>query len=142
MAVEVTIILTRMESSILFRNEEEWSSLWGFGRYNASGLQVFIDESLASFLFCRVKRVDLSNLRDEGVLEFNGVVERSMRRENIISLFREDVGEVSTKVWDRDFLGFLSLSELCQDGDFVDLFFQSSCQKVILTKRPVIFGRG
>ena len=122
MAVKVTIILTRTESSIFFWDEEEWSSLWGFGRYNVSHFQVFINKGLTGFLFGRVKRVDFSNLGDEGVLEFNSVIEGSMRRENIISLFGEDIGEISARGWDWDFLWFLSLSKLCRDGDLVDPF--------------------
>ena len=122
-AVEVMIILTRVESSIFFWNEEEQSSLWGFGRYNASSFQVFVNESLTSFLFSRIKRVDLHNLGDKGIFEFNGVIEGSMRRENIIHLFREDIGEISAKVGDWDFLWFLHLSELHRDGDFFDLLF-------------------
>ena len=123
MAVKVAIVLTQTECSILLWDEEEWGSLWGFGRYNASSFEMFIDESLAGLLFSRVKGVDLCNLWDKGILEFNGVIEGSMRRENIIGLFREDISKISAKVWDWDFLWFLSLSELCQDGDLVDLFF-------------------
>ena len=63
------------------------NSLWRFGGYDASSLQVFIDESLAGFLFGKIKRIDLRNLGDKGILEFNGVIEGSMRRENIISFF-------------------------------------------------------
>ena len=74
-----------MESSILLWNEEEWSSLWRFGGYNMSSLQVFIDESFASFLFSRIKRVGFHNLGDKGILEFNGVIKGSMRRENVKS---------------------------------------------------------
>ena len=111
-AVEVTIILARVESSILFQNEEEWSSLWGFGRYNAPSLQVFVNESFVGFLFSRMKRVDLRNLGDKGIFEFNGVIEGSMRREDIIHLFQEDISEISAKIRDWDFLWFLSLSEL------------------------------
>ena len=44
-----------------------------------SSLEVFIDEGFAHFSFGRVKRVDLGNLGDEGVLEFNGVIKGSMR---------------------------------------------------------------
>ena len=73
MAVKVAIVLTRVECSILFRNEEEWGSLWGFGEYNASGLKMFIDESLASFLFSRVKGIDLCDLGDKGIFEFEGM---------------------------------------------------------------------
>ena len=87
MAVKVAIILTRTECSILFQNEEEWGGLWGFGGYNVSGLKMFIDESLASFLFGRVKGVDFCNIWDKGILEFNGVIKGSMREENIIGLF-------------------------------------------------------
>ena len=87
MAVNVAIILTRTECSILFWNEEEWGSLWGFGGYNVSGLKMFFNESLAGFLFSRVKGVDIHNLWDKGILELNGVIKGSMRRKNIIGLF-------------------------------------------------------
>ena len=122
-AVKVAIILTRTECSILFWNKEEWGSLWGFGGYNASGLKMFIDESLAGFLFNRVKGVDFRNLLDKGILEFNGVIKGLMRGENMIGLFQEDISKISAEIWDWDFLWFLSLSKLCQDGDLVDLFF-------------------
>ena len=36
---------------------------------------MFIDEGLASFPFDRIKRVDLGNFGDEGVFEFNGMIE-------------------------------------------------------------------
>ena len=100
MAVKVVIILTRMECSILFQNEEEWGGLWRLGGYNASGLKMFIDESLASFLFGRVKGVDFRNLWDKGILEFIGVIKGSMRGKNVIGLFQEDISEISAKVWD------------------------------------------
>ena len=86
-AVKVAIILAGAECSILFQNEEEWGSLWGFGGYYSSSFKMFINESLASFLFGRVKRVDLRNLWDKGILELNGVIEGSMRGKNIIGLF-------------------------------------------------------
>ena len=142
MAVEGTIILARTESSIFFWDKEEWSSLWGFGGYNASRFQVFINESLTGFLFGRVKRVDFGNLGDERVLKFNGVIKGSMRGENIISFFREDIGEISTKVRDWDIFRFVSLGQLGRDCDLIDLLHRSPCPKAILTKRPVIFSRG
>ena len=73
---------------------------------------MFFDESLAGFLFGRVKGVDFCNLWDKGILEFDGMIEGSMRRKNIIGLFGEDIGEIGLKVWDWNFLWFLSLSEL------------------------------
>ena len=87
MAVKVAIVLTQMECSILLQDKEEWGSLWGFGRYNASSLEMSIDESLAGFLFSRVKRINFCDLGDKGVLEFNGVIKGSMRGKNIIGLF-------------------------------------------------------
>ena len=140
--VKVVIILARVESPILLWDKEEWGSLWGLGGYNLSGLQVFIDECFASLLFSSVKQVDLGNLGSKGVFEFNGVIERSMRRENVVSLLREDIGEVGAKFGDWDFLWFVSLGQLCRDCDFIVLFCRSSSLKAILTKRPVIFSRG
>ena len=77
-AVKGAIILAGTECSILFRNEEEWSGLWGFGGYNVSSLKMFIDESFASFLFSRVKRIDFRDLWDKGIFELNGVIEGLM----------------------------------------------------------------
>ena len=36
---------------------------------------MFIDESFTSLLFCGIERVYFCNLRDEGVFEFDGMVE-------------------------------------------------------------------
>ena len=54
---------------------------------------MFIDESSTSLFLSRVKRIYLRDLWDEGVLEFDGMVERVMWREDIIGLFREDVSK-------------------------------------------------
>ena len=54
---------------------------------------MFVDEGLAGLLLCWVERVYLSDLRDEGVLEFDGMVERTMWGKGVIGLFREDIGE-------------------------------------------------
>ena len=58
-----------------------------------SRLQMFIDEGLAGFLLCRIERVYFSNLRDKGVLEFDGMIERAMRGKDVVGLFRKDIGE-------------------------------------------------
>ena len=52
-----------------------------------SSLKMFVDESLASFLFGGVKRIDCRNLWDKGIFELNGVIEGSMRGKNIIGHF-------------------------------------------------------
>ena len=43
-------------------------------RYDASSLKMFFDESLAGLLLGRVKGVDVCDLWDKGILEFDGVV--------------------------------------------------------------------
>ena len=102
---------------------------------------MFIDEGFTSFPFGRIKRIDFGNLGDERVLEFNGMVKGSMRGKSVICFFQEDISEISAEVRDWNFPWFLGLSELRRDGDLDDLFARSSCQKVILTERPVIFSR-
>ena len=59
----------------------------------APRFQVFINEGLAGFLFCWVEWVYFSDFRNKGVLEFDGMIERAMWRENVIGLFREDIGK-------------------------------------------------
>ena len=58
-----------------------------------SRFQVFINECPAGFLFCQVEWVIFSNFGDEGVLEFDGMVERVMWREDVVGLFREDISK-------------------------------------------------
>ena len=102
---------------------------------------MFVDEGLTGLLLCWVERVYLSDLRDKGVLEFNGVIERTMWGKGVVGLFREDIDEGRAEVGDRDILWFIGLSELSRNSDLVDVFISSSCPKAILTKRPVIFDR-
>ena len=54
---------------------------------------MFIDEGLAGLFLCRVERVYFSDFRNEGVLEFDGMVERVMWGKDVIGLFREDIGK-------------------------------------------------
>ena len=102
---------------------------------------MFINGGFAGFLFCWVEQVYLSDLRNEGVLEFDGMIERAMWGKYVIGLFRKDIGKGRTEVGDRDVLWFVGLGELSRDGDLIDVFICSPCPKAILTKRPVIFGR-
>ena len=54
---------------------------------------MFVNEGLAGLLLCWVERVYLSDLRDEGVLEFDGMIKGTMWGKGVIGLFREDIGE-------------------------------------------------
>ena len=91
--VEIPIILTRSQGSVLLGYKEKRRGLWGFRGYNASCFQVFIDECPAGVLFCRVERVYFSNFRNKGVLEFDGMVERAMWRKYVVGLFRKDISK-------------------------------------------------
>ena len=102
---------------------------------------MFINEGLAGFFLCRVERVYLSDLGNEGIFEFDGMVKRVMWGKDVIGLFRENISKGRTEVWDRNVLRFVSLSKLSQDGDLVDVYVCPSCLKAILMKRPVISGR-
>ena len=83
---------------------------------------MFIDESLTGLFFCRIEGVDLGDLWDKGVFQFNGMVKRLLRGKNIASSFRKDILEISTEVRDWDLLGFLGSGKLSRDCDFINLF--------------------
>ena len=73
---------------------------------------MFINECFAGFFFCWVERVYFSYLRNKGVFEFNGVVERAMWRKDIVGLFREYIGKGRTEIGDGDVFWFISLGKL------------------------------
>ena len=54
---------------------------------------MFVDEGFTSVLLCWVERVHLSDFRDEGVLEFDGMIKGTMQGKGVIGLFGEDIGE-------------------------------------------------
>ena len=54
---------------------------------------MFVDEGFAGFLLCWVEWVYLSDLRNEGVLEFDSMIEGTMRGKGVIGLFGEDIGK-------------------------------------------------
>ena len=54
---------------------------------------MFINEGLVGLFISRVKRVYFSDLRNEGVLEFDSMVEGAMWRKDVVGLFREDIGK-------------------------------------------------
>ena len=115
--------------------------MWGFGWDNSSGLKVFFDECFACVLFLRVKRVYLGDLWNERGFKVNGVVVRSVRRKNVVSLLREHVFEVGTPI--RNFL----IGSLCHLGEFggqcdlIEMFAIEILLREVLTKRCIILRR-
>ena len=87
--IEISIVLAQSQGSVLFGYKEKRRGLWGLRGQNVSCFQVFIDECFAGIFFCWVERVYFSNLRNEGVFEFDGMVERAMWRKYIVGLFRK-----------------------------------------------------
>ena len=85
--------MQQSQGSVFLGYEEKRRGLWGYRGYNASCFQVFIDECPAGILFCWVEWVYFSDFRNEGVLEFNGMVERAMWRKYVVGLFGKDIGK-------------------------------------------------
>ena len=60
--IQVSVVLTGAEFSILFFDKEEKGGLWGVGRMNLSSGQVFFEEVLGGFLFIGRKWIDFVDL--------------------------------------------------------------------------------
>jgi len=78
MRIYVVIILAGTEHSVLLRDKEEGGRLWGLGRKEFSFFEILIDECLQGFHLLGVGQIVLCLSWDKGVVEFNGMVERSV----------------------------------------------------------------
>ena len=141
MRVQISIILARAEQTILLCNKKEGSGLWRLGWDDSSGLQMFINEGLASFLFLQVKRVHFSDLWNERGFEINGVVIWSMRRQNVMGFLREHILEVGTPIRDLLIRDFSSLGQFGGQGDLVEMFAIEILLKEVLMERHIILRR-
>ena len=103
------IILAWMKGFIFLWDKEEQGSLGGFGRNNVANLEMFFDKCLANIFFSGVKWIDLGNLGNESVLEVDGMIKWTVRRELFVCFLRENIGEVSAEFWNGNFLGFFWL---------------------------------
>ena len=68
MAVKVLVVLARSEAAILFLDEEERGSLWGFGRTDFPRAKVFVDELIRSLSFFDREGVEFPYFWDKGVV--------------------------------------------------------------------------
>ena len=102
---------------------------------------MFIDESLACFLFLWVKRIYFSDLWNERGFEINGVVIWSMRGENIMGLLREPVFEIRTPIRDLLIGDLSSLGQFSGQGDLIEMFAVGILLREILMKRYIILRR-
>ena len=87
-----------------------------------TGFKVFFNKGFTSILLSRVKWIDFSNVGNKGVFEVDGVVEGTMGRKLFISLLREYISEISTKLRNGNFFCLFSLSHFGRDGKFVQVF--------------------
>ena len=76
MGVDISVVLAGSESvrGILLIDEEEGGGLGGIRGAYSSQSEVFFQEVFCGLLFFWGEGVDLSYLRDEGVVEVDGVV--------------------------------------------------------------------
>ena len=100
--IEVPIILTRTEPSILLLDEEEGGSMRQLGFTNLAGFEVFIDELLAHLHFFGIHQIGFGHFWGEGFFEINSMVKGSSRGKLPILWLIKNLGALSI-LW-REFL--------------------------------------
>ena len=68
MAIEISVVLARLEAAILFLNEEERRSLGRLGWTNFPRAKVFVDELISSLSFLDREGIEFSYLWGEGFI--------------------------------------------------------------------------
>ena len=111
MRVQVSVVLTGAKRTVFLCDEEEGSSLWGFGWNDSPGFKVFINKCLTCLLFLWVKRVDLSDLGNERRFKVYGMVVGSVGRKNIVGCFGEYILEIRTPIGNLLIRGLRCLGE-------------------------------
>ena len=77
MFIEISVILARMKSSVLFLDKEKGESLEGLGFLDFTQFEMFINELLTGIHLLRVEWVCLSYLGDKGILQVYSMVKWS-----------------------------------------------------------------
>jgi len=94
MFVKIAIVLTGVESSVLFLNEEEGCCLGGVRRTDFPGMEILVEELFGGFLFIWKEGVEFPNFQNEGVSEIYFMVIWSGRGNVIGSFLRECRGNL------------------------------------------------
>ena len=68
MTIEISVVLARSETSILFLNAEERGSLGGLGQTDFPRAKVFIDELICSLSLFDREGIEFSYLQDKGFI--------------------------------------------------------------------------
>ena len=87
MRIDVAVVLTGSEHSILLQHKEEGGRLRGFGGKDLSLLEILIDEHFQGFHLLGVERIVLCSSWNKRVVEFNGMVKGTMGRKGNFGLF-------------------------------------------------------
>ena len=80
MRIDVTVILARVERSILLWHKEKGGRLRGLRREDLSFFEILIDERLQRFHFLQIEQIVLRSSWNKRVVEFDGMVKRAMGR--------------------------------------------------------------
>ena len=79
--------------------------MWGFGWNDPSSLKVLVNKRLACLLLFQVKRVYLSDFRNERGFKVYGVVIGSVGRKNIVGLLGEYIFKIRAPIGNFLFRG-------------------------------------
>jgi len=94
MFVEVSIVLAWSESSVLFLDKEEGSSLGRVGGVDFSSTKVFVEKCFSGKAFIGGERVEFSYFRGKGVGEVYFMIIGSRGRDMVGSFFGKYRGEL------------------------------------------------
>ena len=95
MFIEVSIVLARSESTVLFLDKEERRCLGRLGRADLSRMKVFINEVICGLSFFYQEGMKFPNLWDKGFIEVDGMVIGVSGGYMVCGFFGEDLGVLS-----------------------------------------------
>ena len=120
--IEVTIVLARSESAVLFLDKEEWRCLGRLRWADLSRAKVFINEVVGGLPFFYRERVEFADLWDKRFVKVNGMVIGASGGNMVCGLLGKDLGILSIFCWEG-FLGFLGFGlhgKIRRHGELVD----------------------
>jgi len=91
--IDVVVVLTGTEYSILLQDKEEGRRLQGFQGEDLFLFEVLINEHFQGLHFLQVKQIVLHSTQDKGVVKFDGMIERLVWRKGNFGLL-EHIHEI------------------------------------------------
>ena len=93
MFIEVVVVLTGVEISILLFDKENGRGLEGVRRTDFAGLEIFSQEVFYGFLLVEKEGIDFANLRDKGFIKVDFGIVRLGWGDVVSGFYGEDRGE-------------------------------------------------